>query len=72
MADPLAFYSLFVNPGDLVFDIGAHERGHKAAAARDFEQRDTIKALRAAIRHVVDDSPGTPDSVKKYLREGLQ
>jgi hypothetical protein len=47
------------------------ERGHQAASARDFEQREQIKGLRAAIEHVVNDSPGTPDSVKRYLREAL-
>jgi cell shape-determining protein MreC len=30
-----------------------------------------IERLETGIRHVVDDSPGTPDSVKEYLRRLL-
>lgn len=33
--------------------------------------RTECDALRAAIEHVVSDSPGTPDSVKAYLRKAL-
>lgn len=48
------------------------ERGHKASQARDFEQRDQIAALRAGIEHVIIDSPGTPETVKGYLRKLLR
>ncbi len=48
------------------------ERGHRASQARDFEQRDRIKSLRTAIEHVVNDSPGTPETVKGYLRKALR
>ena len=37
-------------------------------ADRGFRERDR---LRAAIEHVIADSPGTPDSVKSYLRRAL-
>lgn len=32
----------------------------------------TVERLTAAMRHVVGDSPGTPDSVKKYLVRELE
>jgi hypothetical protein len=36
------------------------------------EQMETeIRRLREAIRHVVDDSPGTPDSVKRFLSRAV-
>lgn len=31
-----------------------------------------VGRLRAAMRHVINDSPGTPDSVKKYLLRELE
>lgn len=30
-----------------------------------------VAALREAIRHVVDDSPGTPNSVKQFLERAV-
>ena len=38
----------------------------------EFEaQLAAVPALVEALRHVVNDSPGTPDSVKRYLGKAL-
>lgn len=47
--------------------VRALVRQVKASAASSAE----VEALREAIEHVVNDSPGTPDSVKGYLRDAL-
>lgn len=36
------------------------------------EAMNEIDRLRSVIQHVVSDSPGTPDSVKKYLVRELE
>lgn len=33
---------------------------------------DSLACLRDAVAHVVDDSPGTPDSVKQFLAKALR
>lgn len=43
----------------------------RAAEAERDGLRDEVANLRAAMRHVIEDSPGTPDWVKGYLRMAL-
>ena len=35
-------------------------------------QRRRIATLEEVIRHVINDSPGTPESVKEYLRRAVE
>jgi hypothetical protein len=44
---------------------------HMTAIQLEWAARE-IERLRAAIQHVISDSPGTPDSVKKYLVRELE
>jgi hypothetical protein len=46
------------------------ERARKALALLS-ESSEREKALREAVKHVVNDSPGTPTSVKVYLERAL-
>lgn len=56
--------------------------GYCSVACRDYHDDDLARdvlalldecdRLRAAMRHVIDASPGTPDSVKKYLVRELE
>ena len=42
------------------------------AAMRMVEKAESqLRDAREAVRHVVEDSPGTPDSVKEYLRRAV-
>ena len=53
-------------PSDTASAWGADEwRGAWVVLSRRYH------ALREAVEHVVNDSPGTPDSVKDYLRRAL-
>lgn len=38
---------------------------------REASLANHVAALEKAIRHVINDSPGTPQSVKEYLRRAL-
>jgi hypothetical protein len=54
--------------------ITSMKNGLDAAGNLDAEVtilRLQYETLRNAVRHVIADSPGTPDSVKDYLRKAL-